>query len=510
MKTKPIIFFISIALVLSLSGFAPNVALAAQAHPAGTLVQSGSTVWQINDAGSGRIAIDSAEKFYSNRLSFNNTVPANATDLALPVTSTLSWGDGVLFTDRGVIYQVSDGKKHGFVSASVFLGQGFTFDMARSGNLSSLSEGQAVRQASERHLPGTLVNAAGTIFLQTATGGKAFPSAAVFYSNGGKFSEIVPANGNDSTAPNELASYRTGSVVNDNGAIWVIKQNTKLGFPNAACFLNFGYTFTMALTGSTSGLSTAGTICGEASAPPTSSTEISSYTKPTITTSNGNFSIELSSFNLASNKIRVLTDTAADRDCATDCPVASLSAYLTANNGQAGMNGTYLCPATYSECAGKTNSFFWKVIDSKLGTVINADNGLGEKDPFITFDSLGQAKYFKTYEDYEDSGFNAAAGINSASIMQNGVISLNYSKLDSKQSTTKSTQGALALKGQTLYLLHAFNATVPDLALILQSLGVDHAILLDGGGSTAMMYDGVYRSGPGRGIPNAVVVQVLP
>lgn len=123
---------------------------------------------------------------------------------------------------------------------------------------------------------------------------------------------------------------------------------------------------------------------------------------------------------------------------------------------------------------------------------------------------MGQAKYFHRWLDYKGSGFNASAGINSAGIIENGTITLNFAKLDDKQRNIKSTQGALALKGQTLYLIHVMNATVPDEAAVLQNLGVDYAILLDGGGSTAMMYDGVYKSGPGRNIPNAVVVQILP
>jgi hypothetical protein len=485
----------------------PHSALAAQAHPAGILVQSGGTIWQISDDGNSRIAIDSAEKFYSNRLSFNYAVPANTTDLALPVIGTLPWGDGVLFTDQGVIYQVSQGAKHGFISAEVFLGQGFSFDMAKPGNLSGLPAGTPIRKSDERHLAGTLVNSNGAVFLQTTTGSQAFPSAAVFYSQGGKFNEVVPANIADAVSAIEIASYKTGSLVNDNGAIWAIKQKTKFGFPTVQCFLNFGFTFTTVFNGSTSGLNSAGTICGEANN--TNIGAVSSYTTPTITTSQGNFAIKLEMFNLASGKVRVITDTVADRDCATDCPVASLSAFLTANNGQAGMNGTYQCPSTYPECVGKTNSFFWKVLDSKLGKVINATNGLGDDDPFVTFDSLGQAKYFARFRDYQGSGLNAAAGINSPTIIENGTITLNYAKLDNKQQTNKGTQGSLALKGQTLYLVHVLNATVPDTALVLQSLGVEYAILLDGGGSTAMMYDSVYKSGPGRGLPNAIVVQVL-
>ncbi len=506
--------YLSILIVslMALTGFSPNITKAATTtHPAGTLVQSGSTIWKINDAGTGLLSIESPEKFYSNRLYFYNAVPANSADLSLPVSGSLPWGDGVLFSDNNIIYQVSGGKKHGFVSAEVFLGQGFKFEMTKPGDLSKLSTGEPVRKTTERHLPGTLVNKNGTVLLQTSTSGLAFPEAGVFHSHGGNFAEVVPANVNDkySTSP-DLASYRTGSIVNDNGALWAIKGKTKLGFPTASCFLNFGFTFTSALTGSTKGLDPDGTVCGEANSTGSTSGDIKAYTSKTVATAQGNFTVKMETFNLASGKVRVITDTAADGDCTNNCPVASLQAYLTVNGGQAGMNGTYFCPTSYAGCAGKTNTFFWKVLDSGIGKVINANNGLGDEDPFITFDSLGQAKYFARFKDYQSSGFKAYAGINSASIIANGNINLNYAKLDEKQKTTRSTQGALGLKGQTLYLIHVLNATVPNQAAALQALGLDYAILLDGGGSAAMMYDNAYKTGPGRNIPNALVVKVLP
>lgn len=80
MKTKLHPTFLLAAGLFSFSALFTNSALAAaQPHPAGTLVESGGTVWQINDAGTGRLAIESPEKFYSNRLSFNYVVPANLT-----------------------------------------------------------------------------------------------------------------------------------------------------------------------------------------------------------------------------------------------------------------------------------------------------------------------------------------------------------------------------------------------------------------------------------------------
>ncbi|MEO8066009.1 MAG: phosphodiester glycosidase family protein [Candidatus Doudnabacteria bacterium] len=512
---KKIIFtFLFAAASLLFYAVFPASALAAVTHPAGTLVESGGTVWQINETGDGRLLIESPEKFFSNRLSFNYVVPASASDLALPQTGTLPWGDGVLFLDHGVIYQVSQGTKHGFTSGAAFLGQGFSFGMAKTGNLSALPEGQPISLAGAGHLPGTFVRTpAGAVFLLTFSGSMAFPSAAVFFSQGGKFSDAVLTNSADIISGAALAPYRTGTIVNDNGAIWVTKQTTKLGFPSADCFLNFGFNFSLAFTGSTADLSQAGTICGDPVGiipVPVSPTGVSSYSSSIVSSSVGNFTVQAETFDLASGKIRVITDTAADRDCAADCPAAPLDAFLTANGGQAGTNGSYFCPPDYPPCAGKINTFNAKVIDTGIATQINANNNFGEDFPFITFDANGQAKYYNQWIDYKNSGTAAAAGIGYYGLVGGGAVTLNTNLLDDKQKTSKGTQGAIGLKGSTLYLVHVLGATVPEEAAVLQSMGLDNALLLDGGGSTAMIYNGVYKAGPGRNLPNAIVVKILP
>ena len=78
-------------------------------------------------------------------------------------------------------------------------------------------------------------------------------------------------------------------------------------------------------------------------------------------------------------------------------------------------------------------------------------------------------------------------------------------ELDEKQTKTKSIRNAIGYKDNKLYLVVAFNATVPDLANIMQAIGVEYALNLDGGYSSAMIYNGEYMVGPGRNIPNAIL-----
>ncbi len=44
------------------------------------------------------------------------------------------------------------------------------------------------------------------------------------------------------------------------------------------------------------------------------------------------------------------------------------------------------------------------------------------------------------------------------------------------------------------------------MAKVLQTIGLKDALNLDSGGSIAMWAGGGYKAGPGRGIPNAVLL----
>jgi len=242
----------------------------------------------------------------------------------------------------------------------------------------------------------------------------------------------------------------------------------------------------------------------KATAAPSSgdSTAYSTYTRTIV----DGFTADIMTFDLASGHIKVATDTANDTDCADGCSVLSVQNFVLRNNGFAGINGTYFCPTAYSTCAGQTNSFYWKVLNSRLGTVINENNGLGEQDPFIGFDSSGHATFYQHWSDYAHSGANAFAGISCKPILvSGGNYAVNDNDLDDKQRTAKVGRGAIGLKGQTLYVVVVQAATVGDIGHVMADLGMDNALNIDGGGSTAIQYNGAYKRGPGRSVPNAMV-----
>ncbi len=494
-------------LLAGLQFFAVSRALAATAHPAGTLVNIAGTIWRISDNGTSRQAIDSIEKFYSNRFSFNTVVPANSADQALSNSGIVPWGDGVLFNNNGTVYQISDGSKHPFVSAEVFFGQGFAFSSVLSGNLSQLSTGTSISTASAAHLPGTLVSSSSGAIWEIHDSGtaQAFPSAAVFYSNGGSFASVVPANSADISSFGALpiiAGYRSGTIVNDSGALWEIAGAAKLGFTSASCYTNFGFTFPMAIAGSTSGIPAGAPICGDNP----NADGLTAYYTQNVSVGGKSYAVSVLTADLSTKHITVSTEDASHATCITDCAVQSLATYIAQDGATGGVNGSYFCPVSYgASCTGKTNSFYAKMVDTKSGTLINAANEYGRSFPFIVFASDGTPTWYSQESQYESSGMHAAAGIGYFGLVENGTVSLQTNLLDDKQTNTATTQGAIGLKGQTLYLVHVFGATVPQEANVLQAMGLDDALLLDGGGSTAMIYQGAYKSGPGRDIPNAVM-----
>ena len=227
------------------------------------------------------------------------------------------------------------------------------------------------------------------------------------------------------------------------------------------------------------------------------------YSKQTVATNLGNFTVHLMSFDLSQYGVRV--DTAADGDCENDCPVKALNNYVSSNGGVAGIHGTYFCPTSYSSCAGKTNSFYYKLYNTRIQQRINWNNGLGDYLPFLSISKAGEAKYYSTWYEAKDLEMNAGISCR-PKLVENNEIVLQASDLDSeKESTQKISHGFIGLKGQTIYAGIVLSATMFDSAAVTKALGLDHAFNIDGGGTSAMYYNGSYKVGPGRSMPNAII-----
>jgi exopolysaccharide biosynthesis protein len=120
-----------------------------------------------------------------------------------------------------------------------------------------------------------------------------------------------------------------------------------------------------------------------------------------------------------------------------------------------------------------------------------------------------EGKDFKSIADFESkNGVKIKALMsNYPALINNGKNIVSDFKLDQKQLTTKGFRGGIGFKDKKMFFFIAEKATVPDLASVAESLGMDVALNLDGGASSALYYNNGYLVGPNRLLPTAIVVR---
>ncbi len=234
----------------------------------------------------------------------------------------------------------------------------------------------------------------------------------------------------------------------------------------------------------------------------------------TVPTEVGVVSVRLIRINLKDTnlQIRSLTDVSGERMNASG-PVRSLKSYVDQVSGFAGINGSYFCPSDYSWCAGKEGSYYWMWYDSLKGTYANSYQNQFNPGPVVAFDTQNRLHFFKTAKDWPgQSAFEALNNTKLQALISNGPglifenqMTVTPDQLDTKQRTTKSNRSGLGFKGDNIYLVASSSSTVMDLGYAMKAMGMEYAVNLDGGGSTALYYNGQYGVGPGRNLPNSLV-----
>lgn len=224
----------------------------------------------------------------------------------------------------------------------------------------------------------------------------------------------------------------------------------------------------------------------------------SGYRRQAVKTEIGTYAIDIVAGDLAST--RVIVDTASDSDCRDNCPVIALGDYVTRNSAYAGINGSYFCPASYPSCAGKTNSFD-TLLMNKNKTYFNADNNLYSTVPAVIFQGNTVRFVSRSLDWGRDTSIDSMIA-NQPLLLLNGQ-NLFGGDGDPKKGS-KGTRSFVGSKGNTVYIGVVHNVTVAEMAIVLKTLGLDNALNLDSGGSTALWYSG-YKAGPGRAIPNAIL-----
>jgi len=224
-----------------------------------------------------------------------------------------------------------------------------------------------------------------------------------------------------------------------------------------------------------------------------------------VPTARGTFTTHLIKERLADVTVRTVTANASY--CANACPVKPLDQYVAADHAYAGIHGTYLCPPDYAECAGKVNSYDYAMYNSDLATWINKPALIGQNGLAI-FNGKVPTYYRRAYVYGQGPLANApiTAGISMFMLLLQGGAVLDISAEQTAKQTEKGLKGAMGTDGTFIYLVVVDNASLQESQLVLQALGVQDAINLDGGGTAAMWIDGGYTVGPGRLLPNAILL----
>jgi exopolysaccharide biosynthesis protein len=240
--------------------------------------------------------------------------------------------------------------------------------------------------------------------------------------------------------------------------------------------------------------------------------QYSSYEyKKNIITPSGSFAVDVVEIDLSDPDLKIITDTADSEDCESNCQAKPLIKYIVENNGFAGINATYFCSG--NGC-GAANYYFFPVYNSRLGKLINEDQlKYWTTGPIMAFDENNKFYYFKDSREFvgvenfeEKYGVKLRAALgNKPRLIETGQNLLIDWEVDKSQLETKALRNAIAYKDGKIYLVVARSATVPDLAIIMQTMDMEYALNLDGGSSSALFYNDEYMIGPGRNIPNAII-----
>jgi hypothetical protein len=200
------------------------------------------------------------------------------------------------------------------------------------------------------------------------------------------------------------------------------------------------------------------------------------------------------------NSTRVIVDTASDGDCRNDCPVLSLADYVSRSGAFAGINGSYFCPADYPSCSDKKNSYDTLAMN-KNKKYINSDNNVYSTVPAVIFSGNSARFVGQSLEWGRDTGVDAVLAMQPLLVSGGNVV---FNGDGEPKRGSKGNRSFVGASGSTAYIGVVFNATVAEGAHVIQTMGIQNALNLDNGGSTAL-WSGGYKAGPGRNLPNALL-----
>lgn len=224
------------------------------------------------------------------------------------------------------------------------------------------------------------------------------------------------------------------------------------------------------------------------------------YRRQQVQTEFGTYVVDVLAADL--NSTRVQVETASSGDCQDTCPVASLSEFVSRSGGFAGINGPYFCPAEYPSCAGKTNSFD-TLLMNKQKVYFNSDNNVYSTVPAVIFSGNSARFVGQSLEWGRDTSVDAVIAAQPL-LLSGGEVRFGGDGDPKKGS--KGSRSFIGTKENTVYIGVVRSATVAEVAHVLKAMGLQNALNLDSGGSTAFMANGKYVAGPGRNTPFGIVL----
>lgn len=220
----------------------------------------------------------------------------------------------------------------------------------------------------------------------------------------------------------------------------------------------------------------------------------SGYSRQKVSTARGEFVISL----IVAPGARAIVETAGESDCGDNCPTKTLAEHVAASGGFAGINGAYFCPPDYPRCQGKVNSFDTLAVSGRTKAVLNRANNVYSTVPLVAMYGTSLSFYDQTVQWGVDTSSGGALANHPRLLRDGNVVTSDEG--------SKGTRGFIGVKDGAIVIGHVFAASLADTAEVLKTLGLQNALNLDGGGSSALWMDGSYKVGPGRSLPTAIVL----
>ncbi|KKU45474.1 MAG: Copper amine oxidase domain protein [Microgenomates group bacterium GW2011_GWC2_46_7] len=229
-------------------------------------------------------------------------------------------------------------------------------------------------------------------------------------------------------------------------------------------------------------------------APANNTLPASGYTRQKVASNRGEFVVSA----VVAPGAKAIIETLDDPQCVGNCEARTLSEHIAKSGGFAGINGSYFCPPDYAQCQGKTNSFDTLAVNGRNKLVFNRDNNVYSTIPLVAAYNTSLSFYDQSVQwGVDTSGGGAIA--NFPRLLRDGVEATS-------EENGKGTRGFVGMKDGAIVIGHIFAASYADAAATLRALGLQNALNLDGGGSSALWFEGSYKVGPGRVLPTAIVL----